>query len=404
MRRAALRFGTRAPRMASSVGLACRYGAPTMRFNAVNDRVNSPAVSMEFCSTAKSPANLTNGKFLNYAMLYHDSVAFLLCNDLGIPHWMSTQERVTPMQVADRFNLSCRAASAFLVTLCRMDVVKVIEDDENSVDEIEYGLTSSAHMFLSDRSSAAVTSPFIDTFNTNFITPQRLLDCSRRVEQTDIMSEHLAQDDDAVANNARHFMKHMNAQSYSCAQALPRALGLDDNSEPTVLLDVGGGSAIYPIFAAKQSAHLTGIVYELPGIKPITEEYIAEAGLSDRILVEAGDFFTADPFPSRVDLVLFANILHDWPDEINMQLLRKAYDCLNPGGRVVISELLLADDVKSSTSSATSMNVIMIPYTKGRQYRPKELFRRLSKLGFVAPTTTALVDDYSLIVARKPHK
>ena len=84
-----------------------------------------------------------------------------------------------------------------------------------------------------------------------------------------------------------------------------------------------------------------------------------------------------------------------------MSLLRKAYACLNPGGRVVISELLLADDVKSSTSSATSMNIIMIPFTKGRQYRAKELFKRLTSVGFTTPTASLLVDDYSIVVAHK---
>lgn len=79
-------------------------------------------------------------------------------------------------------------------------------------------------------------------------------------------------------------------------------------------------------------------------------------------------------------MLAFSNILHDWPGETNLQLLQKAFDCLNPGGdRVVISELLLADNGKSSTSSSK----IKIPYfTKGRQYRPKELHRRLERIGF----------------------
>ena len=85
-----------------------------------------------------------------------------------------------------------------------------------------------------------------------------------------------------------------------------------------------------------------------------------------------------------------------------MKLIHKAYDCLAPGGKIVISELLLADDVRSSTSSATSMNVIMLPYTKGRQYRPKELFRRLDRAGFEKPHVRDLVDGYELVIATKP--
>ena len=147
--------------------------------------------------------------------------------------------------------------------------------------------------------------------------------------------------------------------------------------------------------------NLRGVVFELPPIKPITEEYIESAGLSDRISVTAGDFFTDDPFLGPVDYVLFSNIFHDWPDETNLKLIEKAYNCLGPGGKIVISEYLLSDDVKSSALSATSMNVIMLPYTKGRQYRPKELFRRLTRAGFVDPHVTKLVDDYDLVIATK---
>merc|ERR1712228_59389 len=86
---------------------------------------------------------------------------------------------------------------------------------------------------------------------------------------------------------------------------------------------------------------------------PIAREYIDAAQLSDKIEVKEGDFFL-DAFPSQVDLVFFSNILHDWPEETNMMLLHKAYDSLSDGGRIVISEMLLENDVKSSTSSATN--------------------------------------------------
>lgn len=263
-------------------------------------------------------------------------------------------------------------------------------------------LNYSSEKFLSDRSATSTFSPFADTMCSNFTTPETLLDCSRHVEKKDLMSEMLEQDDEEVANNARHFMSHMNAQSYCCAEALPGVLGLDTLTEEKTLLDVGGGSAIYTISAVQSNPNnVKGLVYELPAIKPITEEYIEEAGLSDRVSVVPGNFFTDEPFPTGCDYVLFSNILHDWPDETNIDLITKAYDCLNSGGKVVISELLLADDVKSSTSSSTSMNVIMLPYTKGRQYRPKELFHRFLKAGFVDMHVKKLVDDYDLVIATK---
>ncbi|KAL7543905.1 hypothetical protein ACHAXR_013292 [Thalassiosira sp. AJA248-18] len=215
------------------------------------------------------------------------------------------------------------------------------------------------------------------------------------------MSEMLEQDDEEVANNARHFMAHMNAQSYCCAKSLPGALGLTKlriNRRRCWILV----AEVRFIQSRKSNPNMKGIVYELPAVKPITEEYIDNAGLSDKISVCGGNFFNSDAFPGPADYVLFSNILHDWPDKINLKLIEKAYNCLGPGGKIVISEMLLSDDVKSSTSSSTSMNIIMLPYTKGRQYRPKELFQRLKRAGFIDPHVTSLVDDYDLIIATKP--
>jgi hypothetical protein len=371
----------------------------------------------------------TNGDFLNYAMLYNDSIAYLICNQLGIPQWIATTSTnsITPSDIAKQFNLSIRGSSALLVTLCRMKVVSVYIDDDDSVDDIQYILTDNANKYFGNPDSSSYVSPFIDTFTTNFITPDALLRCARPEHDedgTDIMTEHLEQSNEEETNNARHFMKHMNAQSYSCAKEFPNVLFNDDETinndkdKDLVMVDVGGGSAIYTLEAVKQNPNLYGIVYELPYIKPITEEFIIADNLSSRIAVESGDFFKEDepllkPLPDgngngngeerKADIVLFANILHDWKDETNMKLLKKAYDSLYVGGRVVISEILLADDISKSSSSATSMNIIMLPYTKGRQYRSKELHRRLTTIGFINPRTKHLVDDYSLIIADKPN-
>lgn len=42
-------------------------------------------------------------------------------------------------------------------------------------------------------------------------------------------------------------------------------------------------------------------------------------------------------------------------------------------------------------------------FAKGRQYRPKELRLRLERVGFDSVRHIELVDDYSLVVATKPH-
>ena len=87
-------------------------------------------------SSSRPPNEIrpTNGPYLDYSMLYFDSIAFLLSNKLGIPAYMGEDGNTghTPAQIAAQFNLSLRGASALLVTLCRMNVVQIQEDSDES--------------------------------------------------------------------------------------------------------------------------------------------------------------------------------------------------------------------------------------------------------------------------------
>lgn len=101
------------------------------------------------------------------------------------------------------------------------------------------------------------------------------------------------------------------------------------------LLDCGGGDAVNAVALAEANPLLDVTVFEIPASKTIAEAKIAEAGLGDRVSVLPGDMF-ADDFPSGFDVVLFAHQLVIWTLEENTMLLRKAYEALNDGGRVVI--------------------------------------------------------------------
>ena len=97
-----------------------------------------------------------------------------------------------------------------------MDVVQIHTDSDESVDDIIYELTPSAKQFLANRDAPSCVSPFADTFFTNFITPDALLECSQPKEKKDLMSEMLEQSDEEVANNARHFMA--DGSTYECTE------------------------------------------------------------------------------------------------------------------------------------------------------------------------------------------
>lgn len=112
---------------------------------------------------------------------------------------------------------------------------------------------------------------------------------------------------------------------------------LVDNADLTGVkrvLDVGGGDGVNSIALARANPGVGFAVFDLPGAAAIARDRIDEHGLGDRIDAVAGDMFTG--FPTGHDCVLFANQLVIWSPEQNRALLRRAYESLPDGGRVLI--------------------------------------------------------------------
>ncbi len=113
-----------------------------------------------------------------------------------------------------------------------------------------------------------------------------------------------------------------------------------DLAARAMILDLGGGSGCYCIAAAQQYPNIRAVVFDLPSVAVVAREYIARAGLSDRISAVAGDF-TRDPFPRGADVAILASNLPQYNPEITRTVVAKAFEALAPGGELhVIGEML----------------------------------------------------------------
>ncbi|MFG2881449.1 methyltransferase [Streptomyces sp. NPDC048297] len=148
------------------------------------------------------------------------------------------------------------------------------------------------------------------------------------------------------------------------------------------LLDVGGGSAAFPIGLSKYYPHLTATVFDLPHVRPIAEEKISKAGRSEAISFVAGDFVADPELPRGHDVILLSSILHDWDEHTGRQLLSKCYEALEPGGQIVICELLLNPE-RTGPASAALMGLNMVVETAGgKNYAEDEYLSWLAEAGF----------------------
>lgn len=169
------------------------------------------------------------------------------------------------------------------------------------------------------------------------------------------------------------------------------------------LLDVGGGVGSFAVRLARRWPDLRVTILELPEVVPWAQQFVAEAGLSDRIGVIPGDFLT-DEFPPGHDLILFANIFHDQPPTINQGLLVEAYRALPPGGQVLVYEFLLEENRVAPAASALFAVMMLVENEGGNVYTAHDIETWLAGAGFDGIATTRLPAPSPMgwIVGRKP--
>lgn len=145
------------------------------------------------------------------------------------------------------------------------------------------------------------------------------------------------------------------------------------------LVDLGGGTGHLAIAACERHGRLRAIVYDRPDVIGHALPHISASPARDRIATAAGDFFR-DELP-RASLYALGRILHDWDDARCLELLRRVHTALEPGGAVLVAEMLLDED-RCGPMSASMQSLNMLVCTEGRERTESEYRAMLEAAGF----------------------
>jgi (2Fe-2S) ferredoxin/SAM-dependent methyltransferase len=166
------------------------------------------------------------------------------------------------------------------------------------------------------------------------------------------------------------------------------------------LLDVGGGSGAYSIAFAQANPSLSAVILDLPSVLPIAEGHVAAAGLEARVRTRAGDL-RRDELGSGFDLVLLSSICHMLSADENRSLLRRAFTALAPGGRVAVSDFLLAEDRAAPRQAALFSINMLVGTLTGDCYTEGEYVAWMREAGFGAVVRRDLPGPASLVVGTR---
>ena len=162
-----------------------------------------------------------------------------------------------------------------------------------------------------------------------------------------------------------------------------RVLAYDlDLSDVRRMLDVGGGSGDFAMAFVQANPAMRATVFDLSDVIPLTAEYIARQGLTERIDTVAGDFH-ADPLPEGFDLVLLSAIVHMNDPDQNRKLVNKCAGALNPNGRLVILDHVMSEDRTRTPAGALFALNMIVGTRAGDTYTQSEMEKWIASAGLV---------------------
>lgn len=316
----------------------------------------------------------------------HDFSSLVVAFETGIFAALAKTPRSAD-EIASELNLNQRGTAALMALLKELGLLRKEAD--------KYALTLVSQQYLSPESQLSwggvlhrfLESPSVHRFIELLKSPDR--DPTQHKRMTDAWKGGGFDE-----KSARVVLPVMHTITYSSAI---RYSGQFELRGAKRVLDMAGGSGCFSIALAQQFPKLSCTVAELPAVTPVTREYLEKYQVTDRVSTVGLDMFN-DEWPKGFDVVVFSNIFHDYNDEDCRKLAEKAFRSLNPGGRILLHEILAEENAKVAASYSVSMFLL----TEGKQYSFEEFSEILSSAGFSKITSEKSLSYYSVVSGIRP--
>lgn len=194
------------------------------------------------------------------------------------------------------------------------------------------------------------------------------------------------------------FMGAMTANNTPAHRELAKKM---DFSNVTTVLDVGGATAQLCIEIAKENENVNCISMDLENVTEVAKKNVSKQNMQDRVKCVVGNMLTKDIVFPNADVICMGMILHDYGVDEKLELLEKAYNALNDGGRFVAIEMLIDDERRNSLPGLIMSLNMLIDTESGFDYSHKQFDVWAKKIGFTKSERLDLHDPMHAVIAYK---
>jgi hypothetical protein len=298
------------------------------------------------------PTEVLSDQIMQLAFGFWSSKALLSAAELGLFTELA-QGPASLDALSHRLNLHKRASRDFLDALVALGML-VREGDV-------YSNTAECDLFL-DRAKPTYIGGALETANArlygfwgNLTDALRTGKPQNEAQGNSDLFTELYND----PNKVRRVVAAMSGFSRGAAQSISAQFPWKDYG---TFVDVGTAQGMVPVTLAAAHPHLRGAGADLPQVKPVFEDFVAQRNLSDRVAFHACDFFKED-LP-KADVIIMGHVLHDWDLDQKRYLIAKAYAAVPKGGALIVYEMLI-DDERRKNAFGLLMSLNMLVMTNG---------------------------------------
>jgi hypothetical protein len=194
---------------------------------------------------------------------------------------------------------------------------------------------------------------------------------------------------DYLAANPEDAAIFNSVMTQGIAYTSPALLAAYDFSRFKRVVDVGGGQGALLREILSATPDLQGILFDLPAAVAHASEVLGR-DIAPRCQVVAGSFF--DSVPEGGDLYMMKGVIHDWPNEDALRILRNTRRAIGQAGT-----LLLVENLVDAPARPVGVMELLMLVIGGRERKEADFRSLLAGAGFemvgiIPAATSSLIE------------
>ncbi|MFE9258746.1 methyltransferase [Streptomyces sp. NPDC006879] len=182
----------------------------------------------------------------------------------------------------------------------------------------------------------------------------------------------------------------------SDTETLPIVAGYDFSGYRQIV-DVCGGRGALLAEVLKHSPNARGVLFDARAEENGAKDVLAEAGVSDRTSIEVGGLF--DPVPEGGDAYILKHVVHDWPEDQALQILKNVRKAIPAHGRILLVEFVVPSE-GNGRHPAKLVDLWLMLLVGGKERTSEQYSSLLASAGFQLERVVQTAAPVSVIEAR----